>query len=133
MYSMTGAEIVIRLLERQGIDKIESFIDTCLSVDNLIDPYSAYVNRKSSRDRRKDRERAEEAAAEGPPEAVEVPRLRAKSYMDIAGANCSEGRVCRIWVLAPVGMRQCVVDVANNAATVTVTAPALSIRAERPV
>ncbi|MGE0714312.1 MAG: hypothetical protein AB7P02_02620 [Alphaproteobacteria bacterium] len=49
--------------------------------------------------------------------------IGANSYMDISGANCGEGRVCRIWVLAPVGMRQCVVDVANNAATVTVTAP----------
>jgi hypothetical protein len=46
--------------------------------------------------------------------------IGAGSYMDISGANCSEGRTCRIWVLAPAGMRQCVVDVTNNAATVTV-------------
>ena len=46
--------------------------------------------------------------------------IRARAYMDITGAECSEGRACRIWVMAPAGMRQCVVDVTNNAATVTV-------------
>lgn len=46
--------------------------------------------------------------------------IRARSYMDISGAGCSEARTCRIWVMAPAGMRQCVVDVTNNAATVTV-------------
>lgn len=66
-----------RHVERQGIDKIENFIDTCLSVDNLIDPYSAYIQRRSLRDRREERERDDEAQ-----DAVEVPRLRAKSYMD---------------------------------------------------
>src|SRR6476646_2265547 len=71
-----------RHVERQGIDKIENFIDTCLSVDNLIDPYSAYITRKSTRDRREDREREEAAEADGTTPAVEVPRLRAKSYMD---------------------------------------------------
>ena len=71
-----------RHVERQGIDKIENFIDTCLSVDNLIDPYSAYIQRKSARDRRDEREREEAAEADGTAPAVEVPRLRAKSYMD---------------------------------------------------
>ncbi|BBK44637.1 hypothetical protein STVA_46570 [Allostella vacuolata] len=46
--------------------------------------------------------------------------IGARSYMDITGAACSEGRTCRIWIMAPAGMRQCVVDVTNNAATVTV-------------
>ena len=46
--------------------------------------------------------------------------IGARSYMDISGAACSEARTCRIWIMAPAGMRQCVVDVTNNAATVTV-------------
>jgi hypothetical protein len=46
-------------------------------------------------------------------------KIGARSYMDISGAQCSEGRTCRIWIMAPAGKRQCVVDVTNNAATVT--------------
>ena len=38
-----------RHIERQGIDKVETFIDVCLSLDNLIDPHSVYVERRSRR------------------------------------------------------------------------------------
>ena len=64
-----------RHVERQGIDKVESFIDVCLSLDNLIDPYSAYIVRRAPPQKK---DESEEAA----PEAVEVPRLKAKAYMD---------------------------------------------------
>jgi stage V sporulation protein R len=67
-----------RHVERQGIDKIENFIDTCLSVDNLIDPHSVYIQRRAPQGR--DR-RFEGTLDEAEPTA-EVPRLRAKSYMD---------------------------------------------------
>jgi stage V sporulation protein R len=58
-------------IERQGLDKVEAFIDVCLTLDNLIDPHSPYIVRRiSARDeKRKD-------------ESGEVPKLRAKSYMD---------------------------------------------------
>src|SRR5579864_114145 len=61
-------------VERQGIEKVESFIDVCLSVDNLIDPYSPYILRRlpAQRERREDQEL----------EAIEVPRMRAKPYME---------------------------------------------------
>ncbi|MBK8479874.1 MAG: SpoVR family protein [Proteobacteria bacterium] len=36
---------VRRLMERLGVDRVESFIDVCLSVDNLIDPMSLYIER----------------------------------------------------------------------------------------
>src|SRR5215475_1904086 len=64
-----------RHIERQGIDKVEAFIDVCLSLDNLIDPHSVYVERRS-------RPRDEKEKQEAENETREVPRLRAKGYMD---------------------------------------------------
>src|SRR5215510_9934390 len=61
-------------IERLGIEKVESFIDVCLTLDNLIDPHSPYIVRRApARDENRDDDK-------GP--AAEVPRLRAKSYMD---------------------------------------------------
>src|SRR5678815_2909176 len=34
-------------IERQGIEKVETFIDVCLSLDNLIDPQSPYIVRRA--------------------------------------------------------------------------------------
>ena len=39
-------------IERHGIDKVESFIDTCLSLDNLIDPYLPFSGKRASRSAR---------------------------------------------------------------------------------
>jgi stage V sporulation protein R len=61
---------VRRILDRQGISKVEEFIDTCLSLENLVDPWSRFVVRR----RRVD--------ADEEPKAVEVPRLRSKDYME---------------------------------------------------
>ena len=61
---------VRRILDRQGIGKVEEFIDTCLSLENLVDPWSRFVVR---------RRRVE---ADEEPMAVEVPSLRAKDYME---------------------------------------------------
>jgi stage V sporulation protein R len=58
-------------IERHGIEKVEAFVDVCLSLDNLIDPHSPYIVRRAPpRDENK-----EEATPE-------VPRIRAKAYMD---------------------------------------------------
>lgn len=58
-------------IERHGIEKIESFIDACLSLENLIDPMSPFIKR-----------RAETPADEDRAEPPEIPKLRAKNYMD---------------------------------------------------
>src|SRR4051794_26835593 len=50
-------------IERHGIDKVETFIDTCLSLENLIDPMSQYIVRKARPVDEDVRER--EDAAEG--------------------------------------------------------------------
>ena len=60
-----------RHMERLGVEKVESFVDACLSLENLIDPMSPFIVRKAP-------ERAETTEKETP----EIPRLRAKGYMD---------------------------------------------------
>jgi stage V sporulation protein R len=58
-------------IERHGIEKVEAFIDVCLTLDNLIDPQSPYIVRRT---------RPVDSKKED--ETQEVPKLRAKSYMD---------------------------------------------------
>jgi stage V sporulation protein R len=59
-----------RLVDRHGIQKVEELIDNCLSLENLIDPWSRFVVRR--RPSQPDEE----------PQEIQVPRLRAKDYMD---------------------------------------------------
>jgi stage V sporulation protein R len=61
-----------RHIERQGINKIEAFLDQCLSLENLIDPWAPFNGRAPVRD--------EEAEEDRVPDSV--PRLRAKEYME---------------------------------------------------
>ena len=67
------ASLVRRHISRQGLDKVEEFIDVCLSLENLIDPMSPFIRRTANAD-------AKSSAHEGDPE--EIPRLRAKQYME---------------------------------------------------
>ena len=62
---------VRRHIERHGLEKVEDFIDACLSLDNLIDVHAAGIRRRP----------APEPEAETP-EAYAVRRLPAKGYMD---------------------------------------------------
>jgi stage V sporulation protein R len=64
---------VRRHIERLGLEKVESFIDSTLCLENLIDPMSPFIVRRSPDPA------AEEKALEQP---KEVPRLRAKEYME---------------------------------------------------
>jgi stage V sporulation protein R len=61
-------------VERQGIEKVEGFVDVCLCLDNLIDSHSPFINRRPAR------QQTEAEKDQAPP--VEVPKFRAKSYMD---------------------------------------------------
>ena len=63
---------VRRHIARQGIEAVEDFIDVCLSLENLIDPMSPYILRARDDDEPDNED-------EG---GVEVPRLRAKQYME---------------------------------------------------
>jgi stage V sporulation protein R len=64
------AALIRRHMGRHGTEPVEDFIDVCLSLENLIDPMSAYIVRQ----------RAADAAQEE--ESDEIPRLRAKQYME---------------------------------------------------
>src|SRR5258706_7298652 len=61
-----------RHMARHGQEVVEDFIDTCLSLENLIDPMSAYIVR--SRDTKPDDDEDDPPDRSG--------RLRAKGYME---------------------------------------------------
>jgi stage V sporulation protein R len=67
------ASTIRRHMARHGVDAVEEFIDVCLSLENLIDPMSPFIQR--TRPPRAPDEDGEERAEE-------VPRLRAKGYME---------------------------------------------------
>jgi stage V sporulation protein R len=58
-----------RYIDREGIEEVEDFIDTCLSLDNLIDYHRPYIEREP------DEEQLEEMPDE-------IPKFDAKQYMD---------------------------------------------------
>jgi stage V sporulation protein R len=57
-----------RYMDRYGVDTVEGFVDSCLSLENLIDPHSLFIVRE--------RPRREEDATAPPPR-----RLKSKEYM----------------------------------------------------
>jgi stage V sporulation protein R len=63
---------VRRHMARHGQDVVEDFIDTCLSVENLIDPMSPFIVR--SREAKED--------DDGPEGGERVGRMKAKGYME---------------------------------------------------
>ena len=63
-------------MERFGEETVEDFIDSCLSLENLIDPHSPFIKRRDASDRY-DFDRPENEAA-----AAEVLKLQSKPYMD---------------------------------------------------
>ncbi len=75
---------VNRYIDRFGYEKVERFIDACLSLDDLIDPYSPHIQRHSSRRledapttrNEDDQQGAEKHLPEG------QGRFEAKDYMD---------------------------------------------------
>lgn len=68
--------VVRRWANRVGIERVEDFIDTCLSLENLIDPHRPFVPSKVSK--------GESSYDEGLDEpTAEVPRLRVdRDYME---------------------------------------------------
>ena len=64
---------VRRHIERQGAERVEQFIDLCLSIEHLIDPHSMFVRRERPRSAGAGAERADRH---------EGSRYPAKPYMD---------------------------------------------------
>jgi stage V sporulation protein R len=59
-----------RIVARFGINRVEEFVDHCLSLENLIDPHAAFSGRRKK------------PVEDGEEKATEVPRLRSKDYME---------------------------------------------------
>ncbi|MFQ5878031.1 MAG: SpoVR family protein [Acidobacteriota bacterium] len=57
-----------RYMDAHGVERVESFVDTCLSLENLIDPHAPFIVRERAREEE-----------DGRPA---VPRLKSKSYMN---------------------------------------------------
>jgi stage V sporulation protein R len=62
---------VRRYIERFGFERVESFLDICLSLENLIDPHGNFMKRR--------RDVSEEVH---PEEENKIHKLKAKGYMD---------------------------------------------------
>jgi stage V sporulation protein R len=60
---------VRRYMDRHGVERVEDFLDVVTSLDNLIDPYSPFVQRDDGKPREPDASR-------------EVKKIAAKDYMD---------------------------------------------------
>src|SRR5579863_7802827 len=60
-----------RVVARQGINKVEEFLDFCLSLENLVDLHAPFSGRHQKRPTDDEEEKA-----------TEIPRLRAKEYME---------------------------------------------------
>ncbi len=58
-------------VEKQGYDVVEQFIDTCLSLEHLIDPYNVFMNRGPMEMPREEPKREEQSG-----------KFQAKDYMD---------------------------------------------------
>jgi len=65
------ASRIRRLIERIGLESVESFIDTCLSLDNLIDIHHPAIRR-----------RPQGGSDRGVERQPEARRLQSKTYMD---------------------------------------------------
>jgi len=63
--------LISRHIARHGIDTVESFIDHCLSLENLIDPWQPFKGAG-----------APPPDPDAEPDPIEVPKLAAKDYMD---------------------------------------------------
>ncbi len=67
---------VRRYVERYGLEEVERFIDTCLSLEDLIDPHSSFMQRRDPAEPRHNARRVQR------PPKPEVTRYPAKRYMD---------------------------------------------------
>lgn len=63
------------IMEREGESTVEHFIDTCLSLENLIDIHSSYIKRRKPPERYSDQESPDNIT-------TQPGRLPSKTYMD---------------------------------------------------
>ena len=64
---------VRRIIDTEGEDEVETFIDICLSVEDLIDHHSPFIERRNKR--------TQTELSEQPPKKT-ISKLKSKDYMD---------------------------------------------------
>src|SRR5580704_11603119 len=64
-----------RHMDRQGVDEVETFIDACLSIEDLIDIHSTFIKRYDARDRYNFDQSDDD-------KTVPAPKFQSKGYMD---------------------------------------------------
>ncbi|NCG19708.1 MAG: SpoVR family protein [Rhodobacterales bacterium] len=64
---------VRKIIDREGITAVEAFIDVCLSIDNLVDPYADQIKRSHT---------STEADYKAAAADLDIPKMPAKGYMD---------------------------------------------------
>jgi len=69
---------VRRYIKRYGLERVERFVDRCLSLEDLIDPHSAFMQRRESRASQHIRRQAGDAETD----QHQGVRYPAKSYME---------------------------------------------------
>ena len=62
-----------RYIDRHGLERVERFIDTCLSIENLVDYHSPFIVRRRT---------ATEEESEVQREKAQPARMKSKTYMD---------------------------------------------------
>ena len=67
---------IYRHVDREGFETVEKFLDICLTLENLIDPYSPFMNRAEPRKPLQQRSTLREQVAE------RATRFPAKDYME---------------------------------------------------
>jgi len=67
------ASRIRRYIDLHGLENVENFIDVCLSLENLIDYHSYYIQR---REKEKDSEKNEKDSSQG------IKKLKSKKYME---------------------------------------------------
>ncbi len=67
-----------RYMDRFGVEKVEDFIDACLSIEDLIDIHSPFIQRYDPVDKYEFQSATEDEDADTPPAA----KFKAKDYMD---------------------------------------------------
>jgi stage V sporulation protein R len=63
-----------RYIQAFGIERVETFIDACLSIEDLIDPHSMFVQRRRKEPKDRDRDEASDRPL--------ARRMKSKDYMD---------------------------------------------------
>ena len=59
-----------RYIEDVGLERVEAFLDACLTIEDLVDPHAQFIQRRRA------------ARVEGEEEPATVRKLRSKAYMD---------------------------------------------------